>query len=272
MKKRPAAARLLLVVDVGNTATSTGLFRLAGPQKDPVPFKVLTVSTSTMNLSGPYRRFLLTELGKDLLDCVDGVMVSSVVPPIDKNLEQDLRDVLQIHPHFVTAKTPSPIRIRYARPKEVGADRIVNARSAWALHKGASIVIDFGTATTFDCVSKRGEYLGGVIAPGPVISAEALYRRTAKLPMVLLEKPVDILGKNTLASVQAGLFHGYRGLVKEIVARLKTRLGAPVRVYATGGQSKWILRGLPVVDRHVPYLTLAGLYHLWFDAKPAITR
>lgn len=272
MKRRAPAVRYLLVVDVGNTATSTGLFRLAGPLRDPVPVRVITLSTSELNTSGPYRRFLLSELGKDLIDRVTGVIVSSVVPPIDRNLAQDLTDIFRRRPIFVSARTPSPIKVRYRKPSEVGADRLVNARSAWALHPGASIVIDFGTATTFDCVSRRGEYLGGVIAPGPVISAEALYRRTAKLPMVLLEKRVDILGKNTLESVKAGLYHGYRGLVKEIVARLKARLGGSVRVFTTGGQAKWILQGLPVVDRHVPHLTLAGLYHLWNDGQARDSR
>ena len=255
----------LLVVDVGNTATSTGLFALRGTLRDPHPADTFSVSTAELNTSGPYRRSLLRHIGKDVLNTVDGAIVSSVVPPVDGNLARDLADVLGKRPVFVNAKTPSPIKIRYRKPEEVGADRIVNARAAWALHRGAAIVIDFGTATTFDCLSRRGEYLGGVIAPGPVISAEALYRRTAKLPMVLLENPVDILGKNTLESMKAGLYHGYRGLVKEIVAQLKRRLGGTVRVYTTGGQAKWILKGLPGIDRHVPHLTLAGLYHLWQD-------
>lgn len=258
----------LLATDVGNTATTTGLFRWKGPQKNPLPLATWTVTTSQLNTAGPFRAFLHRKIGADRLKTISGAIVSSVVPPVDRHLARDLRALIGSQPVFVSHKTRSPISIRYRRPGEVGADRLVNARAAWQLHQGASIVIDFGTATTFDCVSRRGEYLGGVIAPGPAISAEALYRRTAKLPLVFLEEPADILGDNTLDSIRAGLYHGYRGLVIEIVRRLKTRLGGRVKVFATGGQASWILRGVPGIDRYVPNLTLAGLYHLWSDVHP----
>jgi len=259
---------LILAIDVGNTATTTGLFRLRGPLTNPIPVAVWTTGTSQLNTAGPFRKFLRTRIGAARLKLVTGAIVSSVVPPIDRNLTRDVVSLIGAEPVFVTYKTPSPVRVRYRRPAEVGADRVVNARAAWQLHRGASIVIDFGTATTFDCVSRRGEYLGGVIAPGPAISAEALYRRTAKLPMVFLSEPADILGKNTLESIRAGLYHGYRGLVIEIVRRLKKRLGGRAQVFATGGQAAWILRGVPGIDRHVTHLTLAGLYHLWTDDQP----
>jgi type III pantothenate kinase len=126
-------------------------------------------------------------------------------------------------------------------------------------------VIDFGTATTFDCISAKREYLGGVIAPGPVISAEALYERTAKLPLVTLSKPAKILGQNTLESIRSGLYHGYRGLVLEIVSQLKKKLGPKTKVFSTGGQAHWILKGLPIAAPFHPYLTLDGLYFLWRD-------
>lgn len=258
---------LILAIDVGNTATTTGLFQLRGPQKYPHPDGIWTVTTSQLNTAGPFRKFLRSKIGAARLKHIRGAIVSSVVPPIDRNLTRDIVALIGAEPIFVTHRTPSPVRIRYGRPAEVGADRVVNARAAWALHRGASIVIDFGTATTFDCVSSRGEYLGGVIAPGPAISAEALYRRTAKLPMVFLNEPADILGKNTLESIRAGLYHGYRGLVIEIVRRLKSRLGGRARVFATGGQAEWILKGVPGIDRHVPHLTLSGLYHLWTDGR-----
>jgi type III pantothenate kinase len=260
----------VLAVDVGNTATTTGLFRLRGPLRNPVPAASWTIATAQLNVAGPFRRFLRARVGGARLRGVEGAMVSSVVPRVDGNLARDLQALTGAPAVFVNHRTPSPVRIRYRKPSEVGADRLVNARAAWQLHAGASIVIDFGTATTFDCVSRRGEYMGGVIAPGPAIAAEALFRRTAKLPMVYLEEPADILGKNTLESIRAGLYHGYRGLVKEVVARLKSRLegrgrGGRVRVFTTGGQAAWILRGVPGVDRHVPHLTLSGLYHLWTD-------
>ena len=168
--------------------------------------------------------------------------------------------------HFVNYTTSRRIRVRTRHPSEVGADRIVNARAAVALVRGAAIVLDFGTATTFDCVTANHDYIGGVIAPGPVISAEALYTRTAKLPLVvLLGKPAQPLGRDTRQSIQAGLYHGYRGLVKEIVLQLKKKLGPTTKVLATGGQAKWILKDLGVVDKHESHLTLFGLKLMWQD-------
>lgn len=258
------APDLLLTVDVGNTAATIGLFRLRGPVQKPVPEDVWHLTTSQINTAGPFQKFLRGKLGARL-GRVKGAIVASVVPPVDHNLHHDLESLFGFAPIFITHRSRSPIRIRYRKPAEVGADRLVNARAAWALHPGASIVIDFGTATTFDCVSSRGEYLGGVIAPGPAISAEALYRKTAKLPMVFLEKPANILANNTLDAIRAGLYHGYRGLVAEIVRQLRKKLGAGVRVFTTGGQAGWILKGVTGVGPNIPALTLAGLYHLWYD-------
>ena len=126
-------------------------------------------------------------------------------------------------------------------------------------------MVDFGTATTFDCVTVRGEYLGGVIAPGPVISAEALFQRTAKLPRVLLKKPVKILGRNTVQSIESGLYHGYRGLVREIVTQLKKSLNTSPLVVATGGQAKWMLKGMDAIDTFDPHRTLKGLFYCCID-------
>lgn len=166
---------------------------------------------------------------------------------------------------FVTGRTRGRVKILYRNPSEVGADRIVNARAVMEFWKGPSIVVDFGTATTFDCVTARGEYLGGVIAPGPVISAEALYQKTAKLPLVLLKKPAVILGQTTLGSIQSGLYHGYRGLVKEIIFHLQKKMGPRTHVFSTGGQAHWILKGLGIIDENIPDLTLVGLYFIWQD-------
>lgn len=246
---------MLLVVDVGNTATSFGLFETLS--KNPQPKRIWTLSTSEI------KKGRLPSFGKKM-NIVGGI-VSSVVPAVDRPLDRALKASFGFSFPFVSGSTRSKVKIKYKKPKEVGADRIVNARAAMEYHKGPSIVIDFGTATTFDCVSAKGEYLGGVIAPGPVISAEALYERTAKLPQVTLDRPAKILGQNTLESIQAGLYHGYRGLVKEIVARLKQHLGGRPAVFATGGQAHWILKDLGVPVRSVPSLTLVGLYYLWKD-------
>ena len=250
----------LLVVDVGNTATSIGLFDVPSKSNNPAPRSVWTVGTPDI-LKG--RSFSGLRIPP-----VSGAVVSSVVPRVDRALERAIKKKFHISAIFVSSRTRSRVSVKYRTPSEVGADRIVNARAAMALWpKRPSIVIDFGTATTFDCVTAGGAYLGGVIAPGPVISAEALYNKTAKLPMVLLKKPVLILGRNTLESIQAGLYHGYRGLVKEIVARLRKRMGPRTKVMATGGQAHWILKDVTGVDQHVPHLTLLGLFHMWNDSR-----
>ncbi len=257
----------VLVVDVGNTATSIGVFDAVSSKKNPIPVHVWTMSTHDIPRSKSFARFVSKNIkaARIPVSSVLSGIISSVVPPIDGPLRSQIRSMFKKDFSFVSSTTRSRVRVLYRKPSEVGADRIVNARAAIALWKGPSIVIDFGTATTFDCVTASGGYLGGVIAPGPVISAEALYDRTAKLPMVLLSKPVNILGRNTLESIQAGLYHGYRGLVKEIVFQLRKKMGPRTRVMATGGQAHWILKGVNGVDAHVPHLTLLGLFHMWRD-------
>lgn len=259
--------KFLIAVDVGNTAVSTGLFEFKSENSVPSLKNIWTFSTRNVTSSISYARFLRGRLKNISTFQFLKPIVSSVVPGVDPYLRSALRSITQQLPFFVTASLPSRIKVRYGKPSEVGADRLVNARAAIEKNKGPNVVIDFGTATTFDCVSARSEYLGGVIAPGPFISAEALYHKTAKLPMVLLDKPARILGRNTLESIQAGLYHGYRGLVKEIVARLKDKMGPRTKIFATGGQAKWILNGLSVVDYHIPTLTLQGLYLYWKDQQ-----
>lgn len=256
---------LLLTVDVGNTATSFALFDRTGRAVNGN--RLWTIGTSRISRSSELKAFLrrLARQARFSPGKLAAIVISSVVPAVDAPLARGLRAAFGLSPAFVTARTPSRVKIRYRAPREVGADRIVNARAAMALWNGPSIVVDFGTATTFDCITARKEYLGGVIAPGPVISAEALYQRTAKLPLVVLKKPARIVGRNTLESIQAGLYHGYRGLVKEILSQLIRKFGARTHVFATGGQAGWILNGLDVIHHHVPLLTHQGIFHVWND-------
>ena len=255
----------LLTVDVGNTATSFGVFSLSSFHKQPHPLHVSTILTSSLRHARAGGHPGLKHVFKN--DGFQGIIISSVVPKVERPLAVTLKKKTGLSPIFVTGKTKSKVIIRYHHPSEVGADRIVNARAVIEIHRGASIVVDFGTATTFDCVTARGEYLGGVIAPGPVISAEALYERTAKLPRVLLEKPTRILGRTTLESIQSGLYHGYRGLVREIAGHLQQKMGPGTAIYSTGGQAHWILKGLGIIDENIPSLTLMGLYHVWHDLE-----
>jgi type III pantothenate kinase len=256
----PSLKTSLLAIDVGNTATNFGLFHETGKGSRPSPYRVWTMSTSDLKKKSLLQASLKNKTFSD-------VVVSSVVPSVDRALAQGLKSKSPHSVFFVSGTNQARVKVLYRRPSEVGADRIVNARAAIEIVRGPSIVVDFGTATTFDCVTARGEYLGGVIAPGPVISAEALYQRTAKLPRVVLKKTADILGRTTLESIEAGLYHGYRGLVREIVLQLKKKMGQNVRVLSTGGQAHWILKGLDIIDDNIPHLTLMGLYYIWQDEK-----
>ena len=262
MPPRPLVS--ILTVDIGNTATSFAVFR--GDPQSPRPRRMLTVSTPGLASPATARRVRGAFL-RGPIPPPSTIAVSSVVPRANAPLRRLLK-TFGADPLFISHRTPSRVRIRYRNPAEVGADRLVNARAAMALTGKAAIVVDFGTATTFDCVSSRGEYLGGVIAPGPVISAEALFHRTAKLPFTTLSRPARVLGRDTVESIQAGLYHGYRGLVKEILARLNERLRSTAEVLTTGGQARWILNGLDLRHRYIPYLTHLGLY--WYVRDQAL--
>lgn len=258
---------LLLTIDVGNTSTSFGLFSQLDARRHPRPHFEIDEKTDTFRSFASARQFFLKRAKACLSQPkTTAVMISSVVPSVDTVLKRVVRSFGAPSPIFVSSRTPSQIKIRYKKPSEVGSDRLVNARGAVALASPPLIVVDFGTATTFDCVSSRNEYLGGVIAPGPVISSEALFQRTAKLPRVKLTKPAKILGQNTVESIRSGLFHGYRGLVVEIVKELKKKMGSRTTVLATGGQARWILKGLPFIRSFVPHLTHVGLFYLWKDS------
>jgi type III pantothenate kinase len=168
-----------------------------------------------------------------------------------------------VRPLIVGPGTKTGMPILYENPKEVGADRIVNAVAAYTRFRTGCIVVDFGTATTFDCVSPAGEYLGGVIAPGITISADALYRHAAKLPRVEVDRPPQVVGRNTVASIQSGLFYGYVGLVDGIVGRMSGECGFPVKVVATGGQARLIAKASSTIEEVDELLTLAGLKLLY---------
>lgn len=259
-------ARPILAIDVGNSSTNIGLFTDANTALSKTsPFRTWAFPTNRLPDGSIVRQWkTLHRRFPGLRD----VVVSSVVPAADDVLRRKIAAAFRVRPLFVTSKTKSRVRIRYGVPREVGADRIVNARGAIALWpRRPAIIVDFGTATTFDCVTARGDYLGGVIAPGPAISAEALYRRTAKLPFVRLETPSRVLGRNTRECMQSGLYHGYRGLVREIVGKLRKKMGSRVVVVATGGQARWVLKGVSVVRHFVPDLTLIGLLGVWQDVR-----
>lgn len=250
---------MLLAVDVGNTNVTLGLFDGARREAD---WRISTRKEVTSDELGIMFRALFVEAGMDPR-AVSGMIVSSVVPDLNSILDRTGEVYFHTRPMFVEPGIRTGLPILYENPHEVGADRIVNSVAAVARHGAPVIVLDFGTATTFDVVSPRGEYLGGVIAPGPAISAEALFAHAARLSRVDVRKPSHVIGRNTAESVQSGLFHGYVALIEGLVARIRAELGVEAPVVATGGLASVFGVALPFLREIDPGLTLEGLRLLW---------
>lgn len=247
---------MLLVIDVGNTNIVLGIFQ---GELLVDHWRVETRPTRTGDETGILLMNLLGCRGYKLQD-VTCTIISSVVPSTNRALEEMCERYLGHTPMIVGPGMKTSMPILVDNPRELGADRIVNSVAAWEKHKSSLVVVDFGTATTFDCVSRKGEYVGGAIAPGFQISAEALFRNTSKLPRIDLEHPRRTIGRNTIASMQAGLFFGYVGLVDELVRRCQEELGAPrARVVATGGLASLVAEESRTIEEVDKNLTLDGL-------------
>lgn len=247
---------MILVYDVGNTNIVLGLY------KDKQLLDFWRISTNTQKTSDEYGILIkqLFEHHNYNMDDVQAVVISSVVPPIMYTLEHMTRKYFKREPLVVGPGIKTGMNIKYDNPKEVGADRIVNAVAGYEIYGGPLILVDFGTATTYCAISKNGEYLGGAISPGVRISMDALYQKTAKLPRVELVKPETVICKNTVTSIQSGVIFGYIGQVDYIVKRMKKELGSEdVKVIATGGLSKLIASESETIDEVNGLLTLEGL-------------
>ncbi len=271
---------MLLVLDVGNTNTVLGVFEsAAGFERDSAParllahWRVATIKTQTVDEYGVLFRNLFA-MAQLEVEQVKGIVVSSVVPPMDTTLHEVCEQYFRIKPLFIEPGVKTGMPVHYDNPAEVGADRVVNGVAAFQKFGGPCIVVDFGTATTFDAISAKGEYLGGVIAPGIGISADALFEHTARLPRVDIRKPAKIIGTNTVSSLQAGLFYGYLGLVDGILERLIAELGEKTKVVATGGLGSMIGAHSRFITEVDDLLTLEGLRIIWQrnQAAPSAKR
>ena len=246
---------LLVLVDVGNTNTVFGLY-----QGDELVESFRT-STDKERTADEYGSFLLPLFARRGIDpaSAEAVVISSVVPPLHHTLDNLARRYFGTKPLFIEPGVRTGMPIRYDNPTEVGADRIVNAVAARELYGAPVIVVDFGTATTFDLVNAAGEYAGGIIAPGIMISAEALFARASRLYRVDVRKPAELIGKNTAGAMQAGIYYGYVGLVDGILERLLAEMPDVKTVVATGGQADLIASGSKFIREVDPMLTLIGL-------------
>jgi type III pantothenate kinase len=258
---------MLLAMDVGNTNTVIGLYRLAveagaTPASGPEMVANWRITTPSSKQTSDEFGILLRNLFalKELeISVVDGIAISSVVPPLDSTLRQVCELYFNVKPVFIEPGVKTGIPVLTDNPAELGADRIVNCVAAFERFGGPCIVVDMGTATTFDVLSRKGEFLGGAIAPGLGISADALFSRAARLPRIDIKKPAKVIGTGTVDNIQIGLYYGYIGLVDGILERMIAEMGPETKTVATGGLARLIAGGSKYIGAVDEMLTLTGL-------------
>lgn len=243
---------MLLVLDVGNTNVTVGAFQ---GRKLMAQWRHETRLAASPEVFG---RVLADQARRRNLS-VDACIYGSVVPKVDVAVERSVRSRFGVTPLAVTPRARLGIKLKVRRPAQVGADRLLNALAAHERARGSAVVLDFGTATTFDCVAPSGDYLGGAILLGPNLAAEALNRRTAKLPLVPVAKPKRVIGRDTVECIEAGLYFGYLGMIQKVLSLTLKEMGGAPKLFATGGLASLFKADLPKGMQIVPELTLEGL-------------
>ena len=256
---KPLSEPTLLVIDIGNTNVSLGIYDYEdGESRLSQHWRLSTKREETSDELVISLSALFSSEGRKTTEITD-VILSSVVPPVVPVWERVSTKLFKRSPQIVGPGMRTGMPVRYENPHEVGADRIVNAVAAFEIYGGPVIAVDFGTATTFDCISERGEYLGGVICPGIHISMEALFERASKLHRVEIAKPKSVIGRTTTGALQSGLLYGNAGMVDSMVERIRKELGSNAKVIATGGLARRIASESAAIQEVAPFLTLDGL-------------
>lgn len=250
---------MILVMDIGNTNIVLGIYEQG---ELAYHWRLETGSRKTEDEFGMQIKALLNDAGLGF-DAINGIIMSSVVPPIMFSLERMCQKYFHLAPLVVGPGVKTGLNIKYDNPKEVGADRIVNAIAAIHEYGAPLIIVDFGTATTYCYIDEHEQYMGGAIAPGIGISTEALYNRASKLPRIEILQPSNVVGKNTVAAMQSGIVYGYVGQAEGIVSRMKAQSRKKPKVIATGGMASLIANESSVIDKVDPFLTLKGLYLIY---------
>lgn len=246
---------MLLVIDVGNTNTSLGVFN---GDKLVAHWRLTTNRSRTVDEYGVHARNLFELAGIDF-KAIDAIAIASVVPPLNYTLKTMAESYFHLTPLFVDHSVNTGLKILYEPASDVGADRIVDAVAAIQRYGAPCIVVDFGTATTFDVINERGEYVGGVITPGIMISSDALFARAAKLPRVDIKRPDKVVGRSTTGAIQSGLYHGYTALVDGVLQKIIDEIGGSPQIIATGGFAPLIATGSEFIKQVDETLTLEGL-------------